>query len=269
MKSRSIISVFSEIRMLIEEGGAKEIILVAQDTSTFGRDLGFKAGALPELLRKLETIQAEYWIRILYLHPAGITTDLIEILAESRKICRCLDVPFQHASPRILASMRRGHGRIRPERIAERLRRELPDWALRSSMIVGFPGETESDFEELLDFMREFRFERLGAFRFSPEEGTHAAGLPKQVPAGEVSRRFNELMLLQKQISRELNQGKIGCSLQVLATDEWTGRTELDAPEIDQTVHVDAGDMRPGEFNQVRIIDSTDYDLYGKLLDEV
>ena len=268
MRSRPIDSIVAEVRALTMEGGAKEIILVAQDTSAYGRDLGYEAGALPALLVKLEAIEADFRIRILYLHPAGITSGLIEILAGSRKICRCLDVPFQHSSTRILAAMRRGHGKAPPDAIAERLRRYLSGWALRTSIIVGFPGETRSDFDGLLDFLRQFRFERLGAFRFSPEEGTSAASLSGQVSDRVSSGRFDELMSLQRRISTEINLKTVGRTLRVLASDGWSGRTEADAPEIDQAVHIISGSMMPGEFNMIRITASSAYDLYGELADE-
>jgi ribosomal protein S12 methylthiotransferase len=252
--------------------GVKELILAAQDTTRYGIDL-YARLALDELLTRLEDIEGLVWIRILYAYPAYITDKLIKALAAGKKACHYLDIPFQHASDIVLRNMNRSGSRDEYVGLIEKLRLAIPGITLRSSFIVGFPGETEEDFQELLDFMTQIKFDRVGVFVYSREEGTAAAKMSGQVPEGIKNERRDRAMKIQQKISLENNQMKIGETLTVMvegicSEDKglYEGRSEGDAPDIDGRVLIKSNrDLRPGDIVRVLIKDADFYDLKGEM----
>ena len=266
-KSRSIESIISEAVALIKKG-TKEIVLVGQDTSLYGVDL-YKKKKLAELLRRLSKVCGENWLRVLYSHPRNLEKDMIKVMRDSKNICKYIDLPVEHISDKVLKSMGRKIKKNEIVSLIKYLRKEIPGVAIRSSLIVGFPGETEKDSRELLSFIREVRFERLGIFRYSREEGTPAYGFKGQIPEKEKARRFDEAMLLQQEISRDVNENFKGRELKVLidekAKDHYVARTEYDAPEVDGAVYVKGKDLEVGQFYNVRIKDTYEYDLVGEI----
>ena len=267
-KSRSIESIISEAEALIEKG-TREIILVGQDTSLYGADL-YRKKKLSELLKRLSKACGENWLRVLYLHPRNLEKDMIKVMREGTNICKYIDLPVEHISDKILKSMGRKIKKNEIVSLIKYVRKEIPGVALRSSLIVGFPGETEKDFRGLLSFIRDSRFERLGIFRYSREEGTPAYGFKGQIPEKEKTRRFDEAMLLQQEISRGVNENFKGRELKVLidekAKDHYVGRTEYDAPEVDGAVYVKGKGLKVGQFYNVRIKDTYEYDLVGEVV---
>lgn len=256
----------------LADQGVRELNLVAQDTTRYGWDR-YGELRLPELLDRLCAIEGFRWIRLLYTHPAHLTEDMIEALVRNERICRYVDLPIQHISDALLRRMNRTvtGGQIRS--LIRRLRDRIPGIAIRTSLIVGFPGETEEHFEELLEFVAEARFERLGAFTYSQEESTPAAQWDDQVPEEVKQERLDRLMTLQGEISLWLNEDRIGQRVEVLVeeSDEdgrarWVGRTEWDAPEIDGQVLIREGDARVGAFVDVEITEAEEYDVYGKIV---
>lgn len=251
--------------------GVKELIITAQDTTLYGIDL-YGRLALHELLAGMEDIDGLVWVRILYGYPTYLTDQLIDVMAGSSKICRYLDLPLQHASDTVLRRMSRRGSRENYLGLVEKLRRSIPGITLRTSFIVGFPGETEKEFQQLLDFMRQIKFERAGVFVYSREEGTAAAEMAGQVPEETKIERRDRAMELQQKISLENNQGKIGETVAALVEGRgeqgmYTGRTESDAPDIDGKVFFKAKrDLTPGDFVRVLIRDASWYDLEGELV---
>ncbi len=260
-----------EAEQLASEG-TKELILVAQETTLYGVDL-YGEKRLPELLRRLSDIEGLSWIRILYCYPEEITDELIETIRDTKKVVHYLDIPIQHASDRILKSM---HRRTREAELRERitaLRREIPDIALRTTLITGFPGETEEDFELLKSFVKEMRFDRLGVFPYSREEGTPAAELKPQVPEKVKLQRQDEIMRLQQEIAFEKASEQVGRELEAIVTgydpenNEYLCRSYMDNPDIDGLVYVDAGSYHnrlSGDMIRCRITASDGYDLIGE-----
>lgn len=269
-RSRQMNDVISEAQKLIEDG-AKEIIITGQDTTYFGRDFSGNY-LLPELLKELDQLDGAEWIRVLYAYPSCITRELMEAIANSKKICHYLDMPLQHASDAMLLAMRRGITQRRTLDLIREFRSLVPDLAIRTTFIVGFPGETEKDFQELLDFVREMRFERLGVFTYSQEKGSHAAGLPNQVPEKVKKQRRAQVMEAQQKISAEIQKNFIGKTIPVLidqASSEipgaWIGRTYRDAPEVDGQVFVKSvKPLVPGFLIPVHIHSAKEYDLVGE-----
>ncbi len=270
-RSRTIGDVETEVRTLTALG-AREIILTGQDTTFFGRDHSGEF-LLPELIRRLDRVEGVEWLRLLYAYPACVTKELMETMRDSRKMVHYLDMPLQHASDAMLTSMRRGITKRRTGDLLKQFRSIVPDLAIRTTFIVGFPGETDKDFEELLGFMAEMRFERVGIFRYSQEEGSPAGQMKNQIPERVKQERFEEAMKLQKKISREFHRSQIGKTLRVLIEgpladkkQTWKGRSYMDAPDVDGSVQVvSAQPLQPGAFHEVLITASTDYDLLGKL----
>ncbi len=270
-RSRRIPDIVCEAKRLVREG-AKELILVGQDTTYFGRDFDGNYH-LPELLRELDQLRGLEWIRLLYAYPNCVTDELLEVIQNSKHICHAIDLPLQHVSDSILQKMKRGITKRRTVDLIRKMRAKVKDLSLRTTLIVGFPGETERDFQELLDFIEETKFERLGVFAYSQEEGSVAAALPGQVSEAVKKERVAKAMALQQRISLELNQQKIGKLFQVLiersAPEEksvWIGRTYQDAPEIDQNVYVRSSKkLVPGSFYSVRITHAKEYDLMGEV----
>jgi ribosomal protein S12 methylthiotransferase len=275
-RSRSIDSVLEEM-MLLGQDGVKEINLIAQDLTAYGRDR--KDGTtLQGLLRQVAQINGIEWIRLLYAYPNFLDPPLLEVIRDSEKICKYFDIPFQHVSRSVLQRMRRGKSGSAVREAVEKLRGAIPHLTLRTSIIVGFPGETENDFAELLDFVEETQFERLGVFKYSEEEGTAAARMTARVPEEEKERRWQELMELQSSISRKKNEALIGTIQRVMIEDvdlesgKLTGRTQAHAPEVDGLVLIERGASEdestnlPGDMINVQIIGALDYDLIGEKL---
>jgi ribosomal protein S12 methylthiotransferase len=274
-RSRHFESVVAEAQNLAQKG-VREITLIGQDTTCYGEDLGLKDG-LALLLDRLAQIDELKWVRFLYAYPNKITPRLLETIANNAKICSYIDVPLQHASPAVLKRMKRGAGGDLFLRSIEKMRAAVPDLTLRTSFIVGFPGETEADFEQLCDFIKLARFDWLGVFGYSDEEGAAAFGLDNKVPSREIERRRKKLMQIQKQISGTMKAELVGRQFEILAEGRseetdllWEGRTPLHAPEIDGKVFInDFGDhesLRQGDFYRCEITESYDYDLVARIL---
>lgn len=275
LKSRTIESVMMEAQQLIDTNRMKELIIIGQDTSMYGVDI-YKVPKICELLKRLDRLQNLRWIRLLYAHPRGVTDELIKTVRESEKMCRYLDIPVEHINDRILKAMQRGIDKKTIISLIEKVRKELPNVALRTSVIVGFPGETETEFKELLEFVSDVRFEKLGAFMYSREEETPAHHFPKQIPAEIKQARFDELMKLQQDISSKILEGYIGKTFDVIIDeasednpDVYIGRTQYDAPEVDGVVYVKSKIknqiLKIGEIIKVKITDTYEYDLVGEL----
>lgn len=254
--------------------GVKELILVAQETTLYGMDLYGKK-ALPDLLHRLAQVSGIQWIRIQYCYPEEITEELIEAIGSQPKVCHYLDIPIQHASDDILKRMGRRTSQEQLRTMIAHMREAIPDLVLRTTLITGFPGETEQDFAELFDFVDEMEFERLGVFTYSPEEDTPAAGFPGQVPEEEKNRRRDALMELQQAIAFERSASMVGKVLEVMiegkVADEpaYVGRSYMDAPNVDGYVFVNTGELlMSGDFVRVRITGSVEYDLIGEIWDE-
>ena len=258
----------AEARSLAEQG-TKELILVAQETTVYGMDL-YGRKALPDLLRGLAAIDGIEWIRLLYCYPEEITDELVSVMKEEKKICHYLDMPIQHSEDRILRRMGRKTDRAELEGLVGMLRREIPDLVLRTTLITGFPGETEEDFEHMMGFVDRMEFDRLGVFPYSAEEGTPAAGMKNQVPQETRIRRRDEIMALQQEISADLSARKIGQIMPVLIEgylyeeNVYVGRTYMDAPKVDGNVFVSAQEeLISGEIVPVQITGANEYDLMG------
>ncbi|GJQ08087.1 ribosomal protein S12 methylthiotransferase RimO [Capnocytophaga cynodegmi] len=249
--------------------GVKELILIAQDLTYYGLDL-YKERKLADLLRELVKVEGIEWIRLHYAFPTGFPMDVIEVMKEESKVCNYLDIPLQHISDSILKSMRRGTTREKTIKLLKNFREKLPEMAIRTTLIVGYPGETEEDFNTLKQFVKEMRFDRLGCFTYSHEENTHAYNLVDDVPEEVKIARANEIMEIQSQISWELNQEKIGktfrCLIDRKEGNYFIGRTEYDSPDVDNEVLIDAKNfyVKTGEFVNVKVIDAADYDLYAE-----
>jgi ribosomal protein S12 methylthiotransferase len=270
-RSRPPESVLTEIRNLVAEG-VKEINLISQDTTYYGMDLwSAKAGprqpvdssrgpTLSALLRQIEQIDGDFWVRLLYTHPAHWSDELIETIAQCQKVARYVDMPLQHIDEKMLDRMRRETSRERIEDLIVRLRGGIPGVVLRTTFIVGFPGETEAEFETLLEFIGRVRFERLGVFRYSQEEGSRAARMPNQITTAQKNARYRRAMLLQQKIAREIAVAQVGRELKLLVDQPLIARTEGDAPEVDtRVILAQAGPV--GEFVTLKIRGARDYDL--------
>ena len=249
--------------------GVKELILIAQDITYYGLDL-YKKRALADLLRALVKVEGIEWIRIHYAFPTGFPMDVLEVMKTEPKICNYLDIPLQHISDKILTSMKRGTTQEKTTKLLKKFREAVPEMAIRTTLIVGYPGETEEDFQKLKDFVKAMRFDRLGCFTYSHEENTSAYELADDVPEEVKLQRANEIMELQSQISWELNQEKVGktfrCLIERKEGNYFVGRTEYDSPDVDNEVLIDAKKyyVKIGDFTDVKIIEAADYDLYGE-----
>lgn len=267
-RSRPIEDIVNEAKQLVANG-VKELIVISQDTTYYGLDL-YHRRALGELLNRLAEESGAEWIRLHYTYPTSFPEDAIDAIARHTNICNYIDIPLQHINSRILNSMQRGIGREGTLRLLKTFRAKLPDAAIRTTLIVGYPGETEKEFEELKEFVREARFDRMGCFAYSPEEGTPAESLGDPVPEEEKQRRVSELMEIQEAISLEKNQERVGkefrCIIDRLEGENLVGRTEYDSPEVDDEVLIPHyPGIRPGDFVTVRITDATEHDLLGEL----
>ncbi len=251
--------------------GVKELILIAQDLTYYGLDL-YKKRNLAELLQKLVKVEGIEWIRLHYAFPTGFPMDVLEVMRNEPKICNYIDIPLQHIADPILKSMRRGTTKAKTTKLLEEFRAAVPEMAIRTTLIVGYPGETEEDFQTLKQWVKDMRFERLGCFTYSHEENTHAYNLEDDVPEDVKMDRANQIMEIQSQISWELNQQKIGKEFRVVIDRKegsyFIGRTEFDSPDVDNEVLINAeeGYLRTGEFFNVKIIAAEDFDLYAEIV---
>ncbi|MDW7672017.1 MAG: 30S ribosomal protein S12 methylthiotransferase RimO [Bacillota bacterium] len=276
LRSRRLESIVDEASSLAAEG-VKELILIAQDTTSYGVDFQ-GSPMLSELLEALENIDGIRWIRLMYCYPERITPELLQVMKRSQKICAYLDLPIQHSEDQILKWMKRHTTREKLTRTIKSIRNTIPDIKLRTTLIVGFPGETEADFEALKDFVQEIRFDKLGVFIYSQEENTPAARLKDQISQEIKEARQVEIMQLQQEISRDIQRSRIGRIEEVLVEEfldetnsiyEYAGRTAGDAPEIDGVVYLQSlRELEPGEFVAVQITDALEYDLMGVMADE-
>ena len=271
-RSRKMDKILAEIEQLARDG-VSEVILVAQDTTEYGRDL--EDASLAKLLHEIGKIEGIEWIRVLYCYPESITDELIEEIKNNPKVCKYLDIPIQHAADPVLKRMARRSSLAQLHDRIGKLRSEIPGIALRTTLIVGFPGETEEDFNVMYNFVKEMRFDRLGVFTYSQEEGTPAAQFEDQIDEKTKIKRRDAIMALQHGISQELTAAKVGQVMQVLIEgkiadeDVYIGRTYQDAPDIDGEVFVEyQGELISGDFVQVRITEANDYDLIGEIVDE-
>ena len=267
-RSTPIENLVEEARKLAAQG-VKELILIAQDLTYYGLDL-YKKRNLAELLENLVKVEGIEWIRLHYAFPTGFPMDVLEVMKREPKICNYLDIPLQHISDDLLKSMRRGTTHEKTTNLLKEFRRAVPEMTIRTTLIVGYPGETEAHFQELKAWVKEMRFERLGCFTYSHEENTHAYNLEDNVPQEVKQQRANEIMEIQSQISWELNQQKIGKIFTVVIDrkegENYVGRTEFDSPDVDNEVLIDATQtyLKTGEFYEVRITEAADFDLFGE-----
>ena len=268
-KSTPIEDLVTEAEKLAANG-VKELILIAQDLTYYGLDL-YKKRNLAELLEALVKVEGIEWIRLHYAFPTGFPMDVLEIMNREPKICNYLDIPLQHISDAILKSMRRGTTKEKTTKLLKQFRAAVPNMTIRTTLIVGYPGETEEDYNTLKEWVKEMRFERLGCFTYSHEENTHAYTLEDDVPDEVKQERANEIMEIQSQISWELNQEKIGQTFKVVIDRKegnyFVGRTEFDSPDVDNEVLIAAENtyLKTGDFYDVKIIDAADFDLYGEI----
>lgn len=270
-RSRPIESILEEVRQLSKDKRMSEIDLIGQDTTLYGKDRYGKP-AINRLLKHLSAFKDHRrWIRLLYTYPSHVDDELIDIFAREDQICKYMDLPVQHANDRILKKMNRKMGKKDIYGLIAKIRKRIPGVVLRSSMIVGFPGESDEEFSELVDFIKEVRFDRLGVFTYSREEGTPAYGYKGQIDDKVKLERFNTVMSVQKEIAAGINASYLGRTVEVLidekdpnSEDTYIGRTQGDAPEVDGEVFVKGRDLSPGDFANVRITDTLDYDLVGE-----
>ena len=271
--SRPMDDIVAEAKALVADG-VKELIVISQDTTYYGLDL-YKRRTLGELLERLALESGAEWIRLHYTYPTSFPEDAIDAIARHNNICNYIDIPLQHINTRLLGSMQRGIDRDGTLRLFSSFRKKLPDVAIRTTLIVGYPGETEAEFEELKEFVKEARFDRMGCFAYSPEEGTPAYRLGDPVPEDEKQRRVSELMAIQEQISLEKNRQRIGktyrCIIDRREGDYLVGRTEHDSPEVDDEVLIKAtsatSKVKPGDFIAVRITQALENDLIGEIIE--
>jgi len=264
-RSKSIEDLVVEAQKLAKDG-VKELILIAQDLTYYGLDL-YKQRALGKLLRALVGVEGIEWIRLHYAFPTGFPEEVLDIIREEPKICNYIDIPLQHISDKVLKSMRRGTTYAKTNTLLDLFKKKVPQMAIRTTLIVGYPGEKEEDFALLKNWVREMRFDRLGCFAYSHEENTHAFNLVDDVPAEIKQQRANEIMEIQSQISWEKNQEKIGSTLRCLIDrkegDYFIGRSEFDSPDVDNEIHIDARKyyVKIGDFVDVKITNAGDFDL--------
>jgi len=276
-RSRPIESILKEVENITENKKISELNIIAQDTTSYGIDIYGKY-KLAELLERVATLNKAHWIRLLYTHPRHFSDELIQIIGEKKNICKYIDLPIQHASNRILKRMNRHIRKEKMESLIDKIRKEIPDAALRTSVIVGFPGETDKEFKQLLNFIEQTKFERLGAFIYSREENTPAYKYKNQIPDAIKRQRLDEIMKTQQDISGRINKSWLNKILEVLIEEKqkdgyYVGRSQYDAPEVDGVVYVKAlpagrqeKEAKPGDFLKVKITDTLEYDLIGEAM---
>src|SRR5210317_147333 len=269
-KSTPIEDLVTEAEKLAAKG-VKELILIAQDLTYYGLDL-YKERRLGALLKELVKVEGIEWIRLHYLFPSGFPQDVLDIIREEPKVCNYIDIPLQHIADPVLKSMRRGTTKAKTDALLAMMREKVPGITIRTTLIAGYPGETEEDHQVVLDWVREQRFDRLGVFAYSHEENTHAFNLEDDVPAEVKQQRVDEIMALQMDISRELNEQKVGKEYRILIDRKegahFVGRTEYDSPDVDNEVLIPAEDiyLKIGDFCSVRVVEAHDYDLIAEVL---
>ncbi len=272
-RSRNIDSIVSEIKNLSAQKNLSEINLIGQDTAAFGFDID-RTFQLPQLLRAVAREGKAPWIRLLYAHPGHVTEEMIDAIADEPRICKYVDFPIEHSHDAMLLRMNRQVTREKMEWGIRTLRKKIPNVGIRTTIIVGFPGETEEEFQDLLDFLKEVRFDRLGAFQFSAEEGSKAFGMPDHIPSEVKKERYDAVMELQRDISEEINRKWLGKTIRVLVEEKnkdeknlYLGRTERDAPEVDgQVLLRSESALAPGQFVDAKVTDSLEYDLVAETL---
>lgn len=269
LRSRSPESILTEIKNLAKQKIA-EIILIGQDTTSYGKDIGLSPDAIAKLIGEIDRLEGDFKLRLMYAHPAHFSNALIDAYSQSTRLLHYIDLPLQHISNKILKLMGRKHNSAKAKNLLSRLRAKIPDICIRTSLIVGFPGETESDFKELFDFVREIEFDRLGVFMYSPEKGTPACSMPDQVPHSVATERFHTLMELQSRISLKNNTAMIGKTLDVLIDEakkgQAIGRSYMDAPEIDNIITIKTQKeklLETGKWLKVKITKAKEYELHG------
>lgn len=268
-KSRSMEDIVQEAKKMASQG-VKELILIAQELTYYGLDL-YKERSISKLLKKLCDLEGIEWVRLHYAYPSGFPNELIDTIKKEEKICNYLDIPLQHISDEILKSMRRGSTKLKTNNLITNLRKQIPEISIRTTLIVGYPGEKKTHFKELCDWVKEMKFERLGCFKYSHEENTHAYNLIDDVTEDEKQRRLEKIMSIQKEISKELNQKKIGneikCLIDRFESGYYIGRSEYDSPDVDNNILIKSDNihLRIGEFYNVIIDDASDYDLFGSI----
>lgn len=269
-RSRKIEDIYNEVEYLVSKG-AREIILIAQNTTDYGIDL-YSKYSLARLIKEISKIEDLKWIRVLYLYPDHFTDDLIEEFKNNDKLVNYVDMPLQHISDDVLKNMNRKTSKDHIIKTLKNLRKSVPDIVIRTTFIIGFPGESQDDFNQLVDFIEDIKFDKLGVFEYSREEGTRAASLDEQIPDEIKEKRKNEIMAIQSDISNEILSKNLGKTFEVLIEEKldnnnYVGRTYMDSPEIDGVTYVHSDkELEIGDFVQVEIIDSLDYDLVGELI---
>lgn len=269
-KTKPVEHIMDEVLRLVEKG-VKELIVIGQDTTYYGLDL-YGERKLASLLSSLASVKALEWIRLMYAYPAKFPLDVLQVIADNPNMCRYLDIPVQHAADNVLKSMRRGITRRTTEQLISTIRSAVPGIALRTTLIVGYPSETEKDFEELVQFIKNVRFDRLGVFTYSQEDQTVAYDLGDPIPADEKERRKEYIMEVQREISLQQNEARIGATTKAVVEriedGEYVGRTEWDAPEIDNEVFIthNGGQLTVGQFVNVTITDAAEFDLYAETI---
>ena len=252
--------------------GTKELILIAQDLTYYGLDL-YKERRLADLLRALVKVDGIEWIRLHYLFPTGFPDDVLDVIREEPKVCNYIDIPLQHIADPVLKSMRRGTTKAKTDALLDKMREKVPGITIRTTLISGYPGETQEDHQVVLDWVQQQRFDRLGVFAYSHEENTHAFNLEDNVPAEVKQQRVDEIMALQMEISRAHNEKKVGQEFRVLVDrkegSHFVARTEFDSPDVDNEVLIPAEDiyLKIGDFCTVKIVEAHDYDLIGQVID--
>ena len=271
-RSRPIESIVDEAKRLADEG-VREVVLIAQDTTWYGRDL-YGEYKLAELLTRLARVEGIDWFRLFYAYPTHLSDDILDVIAAEPKLCKYIELPLQHASDRMLRAMRRKGDRAHIDRLIERIRNKIPNVTLRSSFIVGFPGESDDDFNELLNFIQEVRFDHVGIFAYSQEEGTPAAEFSHQLPEKVKAERRRQAMELQRSISREINQSLVGRIFPMIVDGPsaesdlvLVARGERQAPDVDGVTYIANKPVKPGEIVHVRVREGHDYDLVGEVVE--
>jgi ribosomal protein S12 methylthiotransferase len=268
--SKSFEQIEQEVKGLVKRG-TKEILLIAQDSTYYGIDL-YGERKLADLLRRISDIEGADWIRLHYAYPSQFPMEALDVIRERDNICKYIDIPLQHASDNMLKIMRRGITAKRTQEVVDSIREKVPGIAIRTTLIAGHPGETEQDFEDMLKFVERNKFDRLGIFTYSHEEGTHAGTLADSIPQEVKEERAAMVMDLQQGVSNQINKSKVGKTFKVLFDRKengfFVGRTEFDSPEVDNEVLVSAKDnyARIGDFAQVKITEAEDFDLYGEVV---
>ena len=268
-RSKPLQEILTEAQKLASKG-VKELVVIGQDTTYWGMDIdGYKKRSLSVVLSELSKIKGIEWIRLMYAYPSRFPEDLIGIIRDTENICNYIDIPVQHISDNVLKSMRRGITKKTLTDLLYRLRTDIPGIAIRTTLITGYPDETEKDFIELLDFVKEFKFDRLGVFTYSHEDGTYAANIPDRIPHKEKLKRQKLLLDAQREISVRKNLESVGQVIKVLIdrkeNDYYIGRSYKDSPEIDQEIYINSNELNTGEFYDVKIFDAEEFDLFGEI----